>query len=245
MAIRIALLWAGLVLASALCFPAEMVCLKSGFCLRAESHDLRGQNLSLRIGPGAIEFPSADVASIQTVSESPVAAKLSREPEKAREDPETMVGKAADAEGVDRDFVRSVARIESDFRQEAISDKGAIGLMQIMPSTARDLRIDPTQEEQNALGGAKYLRTLLLRYHGNSALALAAYNAGPAAVERYAGVPPYRETRNYILKVTRAYDQLRLKTAAPDAALKGPTPKTSAGGISSPHRRKKHQISLF
>lgn len=212
-------------LVSATCFPAEMVCLKSGFCLRADSHNLRDQNLSLRIGSGDIEFPSADISSIQTLSESSAVSGVSRKAEKLQEDPEMVVGKAADTAGVDRDFVRSVARIESDFRQEAVSNKGAIGLMQIMPSTAKYLHVDATQEQQNALGGAKYLRMLLLRYHGNSALALAAYNAGPAAVDRYAGVPPYKETRSYILKVTREYDHLRLKSARPDPASKSPSAK--------------------
>jgi soluble lytic murein transglycosylase-like protein len=210
-------------LASAICFPAEMVCLKSGFCLRADSHHVRDQNLSLRVGSGDVEFPSADIASIQPLSEPAAVSGVPGKTEKVREDPEVVVGKAADRAGVDRDFVRSVARIESDFRQEAVSNKGAIGLMQIMPSTAKYLHVDAMQEQQNALGGAKYLRMLLLRYHGNSALALAAYNAGPAAVDRYAGVPPYKETRSYIVKVTRAYDQLRLKSALPDAASKKPS----------------------
>jgi soluble lytic murein transglycosylase-like protein len=184
---------------------------------------VRDQNLSLRVGSGDIEFPSADIASIQPLSEPAAVSGVPGKTEKVREDPEVVVGKAADRAGVDRDFVRSVARIESDFRQEAVSNKGAIGLMQIMPSTAKYLHVDAMQEQQNALGGAKYLRMLLLRYHGNSALALAAYNAGPAAVDRYAGVPPYKETRNYIVKVTRAYDQLRLKSALLDAAPKKPS----------------------
>lgn len=212
-------------LGCAIGFPAEIVCLKSGFCLRADSHAARDQNLSLRVGAGNIEFPFADIASIQTLSPSPAVTEASHKPEKVHDDPEALLGKAADMEGVDRDFVRSVARIESDFRQKAVSNKGAIGLMQIMPSTAKDLRIDATQEQQNALGGAKYLRMLLLRYHGNSALALAAYNAGPAAVQRYAGVPPYKETRNYIVKVTREYDQLHLKSGPSDAAARRPSAK--------------------
>jgi soluble lytic murein transglycosylase-like protein len=223
--IRTALLCGGIAMGSAMCFASEMVCLKSGFCLKADSHDFRNQNLSLRVGSGEIELPSAAIASIQTLSGSPVVTRTSPEPEKPRDDPEAVIGKAAEAEGVDRDFLRSVARIESDFRQESVSSKGAIGLMQIMPSTAKDLHVDPTQERENALGGAKYLRMLLLRYRGNSALALAAYNAGPGAVQRYAGVPPYKETRSYIVKVTREYDQLRLKSAPSDVAVKRPSAK--------------------
>lgn len=222
---RTALLFGGLALGCAICFPAEMVCLKSGFCLRADSHALRDQSLSLRVGLGSIEFPAADVTSIQQLSESPSVAHAPHNLEKLHDDPEAVLRKAADVEGVDRDFVRSVARIESDLRQQAISQKGAIGLMQIMPSTAKDLQVDPALEEQNALGGAKYLRMLLLRYHGNSALALAAYNAGPGAVQRYAGVPPYKETRSYIAKVTREYDQLHAKSAPASVATKKPNAK--------------------
>ncbi len=210
---------------SATSFAAEMICLKSGSCLRADSHDLQNQTLLLRVGSGEIEFSSADIASIQPLTEATPVTGTSPAPEKGRDDAEAVVGSAADAEGVDRDFLRSVARIESDFQQAAISKKGAIGLMQIMPSTAKDLHVDAAEARQNALGGAKYIRMLLLRYHGNSALALAAYNAGPAAVERYAGVPPYKETRNYIVKVTREYDQLRMKSARPDAAVKTPNAK--------------------
>jgi soluble lytic murein transglycosylase-like protein len=92
--------------------------------------------------------------------------------------------------------------------------------MQLMPGTARDLGVDATQAGDNALGGAKYLRALLLRYHCNSALALAAYNAGPGAVQRFGGVPPYAETRNYVRRVTREYDrELQQATRAKAASL--------------------------
>ncbi len=223
--IRAALVCGGLLLGAVTCFPAEMVCLKSGFCLRADAHEVRDQNLSLRIGAGNIEFPAGDIASIQTLSEPPAVTGESSKTEKVHGDPQAVLGQAADIEGVDRDFVRSVARIESDFQQKAVSNKGAIGLMQIMPSTAKELHVDATEEQQNALGGAKYLRMLLLRYHGNSALALAAYNAGPGAVQRFGGVPPYKETRSYIMRVTRDYDQRHLKSAQPGGAANRPIAK--------------------
>ncbi len=187
---------------------AELVCLKSGFCLRAESHIRDGQTLSLQMGAGSIEVPAGDVATIDFLP-----APLPSEPKgvisKAlkADDPQTLLAKAADSEGVDRDFVRSVAKIESDFRLRAQSSKGAIGLMQLMPATAKDLAVDASLPQENAFGGAKYLRALLVRYRYNSALALAAYNAGPGAVQKFGGVPPYEETRAYILKVTREYDR--------------------------------------
>ena len=112
-------------------------------------------------------------------------------------------------------FVRSVMHAESNFVPSAVSPKGAIGLMQLMPETAAELGVDPHNPQQNAEGGARYLRVLLERYQDDPdqvLLALAAYNAGPGAVEKYHGVPPYRETREYILRVLRGWD---VKDAAP------------------------------
>ena len=101
-------------------------------------------------------------------------------------------------------------RAESGFAPAAVSPKGAVGLMQLMPETARQLGVDPANPRENAAGGAQYLRELLAKYEKDPnqvLLALAAYNAGPGAVERYHGVPPWRETREYILRVLRDWDQ--------------------------------------
>jgi soluble lytic murein transglycosylase-like protein len=103
------------------------------------------------------------------------------------------------------DLVRSVAKVESGLRQTAVSPKGAVGLMQLMPGTAATLGISASSPQGNAVGGARYLRQLLLQYHGDAALALAAYNAGPGSVARYGGVPPYSETRRYVVKVLEEY----------------------------------------
>ncbi|MGC2660053.1 MAG: lytic transglycosylase domain-containing protein, partial [Bryobacteraceae bacterium] len=106
------------------------------------------------------------------------------------------------------ELVLSVAKVESGLRQDAISPKGAEGLMQLMPLTAEALGVDARQPDQNARGGATYLRLLLERYKNNAVLALAAYNAGPGAVQRYGGVPPYLETERYIDRVLREYFRL-------------------------------------
>lgn len=105
---------------------------------------------------------------------------------------------AAAANDLDPDFLTAVARTESALDPRALSPAGAIGLMQLMPATARGLGVDPWDPRQNIMGGARHLRALLDRFDGRIDLALAAYNAGSGAVTRYGGVPPYAETRTYV-----------------------------------------------
>lgn len=109
--------------------------------------------------------------------------------------------RAADAARLADDLIASIAWVESHYRLSARSPAGAIGLMQLLPGTARDLRVDPHDPAANLAGGAAYLRALLDRFDGDLVKALAAYNAGPAAVERHQGVPPYPETRRYVAAV--------------------------------------------
>ena len=107
---------------------------------------------------------------------------------------------------LDPRLVHAVIRVESGYNPRAISSKGAIGLMQLMPATARELDIDdPFDPAQNIAGGTRYLRSLLDRFQGSLELALAGYNAGPAAVRRFGGVPPFAETRTYVERVLRDY----------------------------------------
>ncbi len=114
------------------------------------------------------------------------------------QDVAVVLREAAQRRGLNPLLLEAVAWRESRFHQGAISPKGAIGVMQLMPGTARDLGVDPRDLQQNVDGGAIYLRRMLDRYNGNLTLALAAYNAGPGAVDRYGGVPPYRETQEYV-----------------------------------------------
>jgi hypothetical protein len=206
----------GLAFGLALCFECsglELVHLKNGFTLEADSHTEADGMTVLRMGTGTLTVGPSEIGSIEVLSQP--AASAPQKQQEASPEPEKLLADAARAYGIDPAFVRSVAQIESGLRQGAISPKGAIGLMQLMPGTAADLQVNPREAASNASGGARYLRELLLRYQGDSVRALAAYNAGPGAVQKYKGAPPYEETRRYVTKVLEEYKrQLKAGNAA-------------------------------
>jgi soluble lytic murein transglycosylase-like protein len=192
----------------------EFAILSSGARLRIDRHEVSDHITRLYSQTGVTELPNGAIQAFET-DDAPVATPA---PVSVREvkpvppvpvstDPKILIREAAQRSGLPASFVESVARAESAFRPDAISSKGAIGVMQLMPETARSLGADPHNMEQNIEAGARLLRELLVKYDGDVVKALAAYNAGPAAVDRFGGLPPYDETRRYVNRVIGYYQE--------------------------------------
>jgi soluble lytic murein transglycosylase-like protein len=183
----------------------QLVTLQTGQVLRVDRADRDGDTIFLTVGQDVTLLGAGDVLKIEEEPD-PRKPKPIKTTVAEANDPKALIRKAAQAHGLPVHIVESVAAAESAFRTDAVSHKGAIGVMQLMPGTARQLGVDPHDVEQNIEGGTRYLRQLLLKYQGDPdqvVKALAAYNAGPGAVARYGGVPPYRETRGYVRKIVK------------------------------------------
>jgi soluble lytic murein transglycosylase-like protein len=228
----------GLIVLSALALPVwagENIVLRTGSTLPADRHEVDGGTIRIYSGDGVTELAVSLVARVEIVetpadtapaapapvAPAPVAPAAevtasapAPEPEAALPavpelTPRQLAEAAALKYALPAAFVSSVMRAESNFNPAALSPKGAIGLMQLMPGTARDLGVDPNKPAENAEAGARYLHDLLAKYEDRPdqvQLALAAYNAGTAAVDKYHGVPPYRETREYIIRVLKDWN---------------------------------------
>ncbi|MBI3666923.1 MAG: lytic transglycosylase domain-containing protein [Acidobacteria bacterium] len=221
-------LWAG-----------EYAVLKNGFRLRAERHSTDGEQTTLYDRDGGYSvIPTAFISGFEGEEEAapPALAQLSGKGPPAEEKPaggptglQALAEGAAQEHGVHAGLVSSVIAAESAFNPAAVSSKGARGLMQLMPSTARELGVsnafDPAQ---NINGGAAYLRKLLDRYagsHNQLERALAAYNAGPVKADQYGGLPPYQETVDFVSRVSR------LLARWSDGASASATPAASLGRV--------------
>ena len=193
-------------LSAASAFAGEYAVLSTGARLYAERHEIDGAKVRLYGKSGGFsEMDSALVAAFEAEDYLPPAVPGAGAGTAAAPapDPRQLADAAADRYGLPRKLVRSVVKAESGWEPQAVSPKGAVGLMQLMPGTAGLLGADPTDPAQNVDAGTRYLRDLLVKYDGGLYHALAAYNAGEGAVEKYNGVPPYRETQGYIRRIVR------------------------------------------
>ena len=196
----------------------EFAVLKTGYRLRVARHETQGPRLRLfTSGGGQLDLPASAVVRFEPDGAAPERPAVRQRPaaEKTAAGKPLSVAAAVDrfaAEaGVPAELIHAVVAEESAYRADAVSAKGAVGPMQLMPRTAAELGIDPYNPTENVRGGIDYLKQLLKRYAGRNdqiVRALAAYNAGPGRVEQYDGVPPYRETRAYVSRVIERYLQL-------------------------------------
>lgn len=184
---------------------SEIALLSSGLTLKVESHRFEGEGVVLLVdGGGEISLPRTAVRGF--VPDEVIEEIVLPEGGDLRE----LAVAVARRHGIDPDLVLAVVGVESAFRPEAVSPKGAQGLMQLMPSTAAALGVkDALDPAENLDGGVRHLGSLLTLYGGDLRRALAAYNAGEGAVTRHGGVPPYRETRAYVKRVLERYQATR------------------------------------
>ncbi|NJN64531.1 MAG: lytic transglycosylase domain-containing protein [Acidobacteria bacterium] len=214
-AATLACLWAGIEPA----WADERVILQTRQALVVRSVTIEAGSAILDFGGGnTMRIPEASIREIRPIAPDPAPpapepnrVSWQQKPWYPRVQPyESLFLAAAKRHGVEPELIVSVAHQESRFDPFAISPKGAQGLMQLMPATASTLQVDdPFDPAQNIEGGTKWLKRLLDLYAGDLDLALAAYNAGEKAVERYGGIPPFRETQDYVRTVRETYQALR------------------------------------
>ncbi|HEX3894125.1 MAG TPA: lytic transglycosylase domain-containing protein [Terracidiphilus sp.] len=196
---------------------AEHVTLRNGFGMDCSHHAVVDGQMRLYLGAGDSSYVALkpdDVVGVEVVADLPPAPPASTAQQAAKvttlnpADLHEMLAAAGQTRNLDVDLLASVVKAESNGNPHAVSRAGAQGLMQLMPSTAKGLGVDDRFEPAaNVRGGSAYLDALLTRYHENMALALAAYNAGPEAVDRYHGIPPYHETWVYVARVIHEFNR--------------------------------------
>jgi hypothetical protein len=200
----------------------ERVTLSNGFEIDCHHHVQVENQIRLYLSAGEdnyIERHAEDIARIETVPDPPASPELKKttpttspnnniDGRLSPADLGEMLTKAGHEHNLDVDLLASLVKAESGGNAHAVSRAGARGLMQLMPSTAKDLGVeDSFKPDQNVRGGSTYLDALLTYYHDNLALALAAYNAGPEAVAKYHGIPPYHETQAYVARVIHEFNR--------------------------------------
>jgi hypothetical protein len=226
MRIRLILSLAALGAVATTARAGELVTLRNGFTQHCDHHADVDGHVRLYLAAGEdnyIEFTPEDISGVEQVADPPFpvvanapsavesatpAAEPAKKAKLSTADLREMLAKAGDEHNLDVDLLASLVKAESGGNARAVSRVGARGLMQLMPGTASELGVqDSFKPDQNVRGGSTYLDALLTRYRNNLALALAAYNAGPAAVDKYHGIPPYHETQAYVARVIHEFNR--------------------------------------
>jgi soluble lytic murein transglycosylase-like protein len=236
--LRASLTLAAIAAIATICPPAramEHITLRSGAEFDCTSHAPSGNRIRLYLAPTAatqpdesyLEVSPASILRVEIVPDPipapvPPTAAPTPNPTTLRQ----LLTHAGTQHNIDADLLASIVHAESNGNPRAVSRAGAQGLMQLMPATASTLGVHNSfAPDQNISGGTTYLDQLLTRYHDNTALAVAAYNAGPAAVDRYHGIPPFAETRAYVARVIREFNR-RKRAATQSAASRTPLAAT-------------------
>jgi soluble lytic murein transglycosylase-like protein len=206
---------------------ADYLVLRSGARLNVSAYQLLGDRYHIQTNGGSAEIAAAEVVAIEPEEIFVAAPRLPLMQAPFGE----LIQTASQKYGVDADLLFSVIAAESNFNSKAISRRGARGLMQLLPTTATRLGVtDIFDPAQNIDAGTRYLRDLMARYQGDLVLTLAAYNAGPGAVQRYGRVPPYNETVSYVRAIRKTYAERKLKADAKNPETK-PAVKTPRAKI--------------
>jgi transglycosylase-like protein with SLT domain len=200
----------GLVIAPLFASAADFAVLRNGFSIRHEHREVVGSVTRLYLGAerdGYVDVPTTDIDRFEEDLSAPAAGKTPHSPQEMSD----VINAVSSRHHLDPDLISSVIHAESGFNPNAVSAKGAQGLMQLMPQTSSQLGVaDAFDPGANVEGGTRYLRELLERYNFDLIKALAAYNAGPQRVEQYHGVPPYYETQAYVARIVRDFNRKKL-----------------------------------
>lgn len=197
---------------------ADYFVMRSGARLNVNAYQLLDGRYRVQINGGTAEIAASDVVAIEPEEIFVPAPRMPLMQAPYGQ----LIQTAAQKYGVDADLVFSVIAAESNFNPNAVSRRGARGLMQLLPATATRLGVkDIYDPVQNIDGGTRYLRELLSLYRGDLVLTVAAYNAGPGALQKYGRVPPYRETQSYIRAIRKTYAQRKLKPETKAEASNG------------------------
>ena len=232
---KVALVMAGLLLLCPASPAMQRALLRNGFAISHVSHEAHGEYTSLFLNfakKSFVDVRTSDIVSFEHEDNPVMVASVPASSSSPAPDIAKIVSEASNSQLIDPDLINSVIRFESGFHAHAKSPKGARGLMQLMPATAARMGVsDINDPRANVHGGTRYLRELITYYHNDLGKALAAYNAGPGSVQRYGGIPPYRETRQYVRRIILDFNRKKLAAnAVPAEHLPARSPVRASTG---------------